>query len=106
MPGIFPISPILTVRSFDDSDYTLSLTDSADKAFRHGDIENVLEELAKTVGGAAMGSGLLGIASSVIGQVTGGSKFSKSDIKKVYFVRKCLIFKYDHTDLALTREIG
>jgi len=93
-PGIFPISPILIVCPF-SSIYFLSLTNSADKAFRHGDIENVLEELVKTAGGVAMGGGLLGIASSVITQVTGGSKFSKSDVKKVYFVRKCLMFKYD-----------
>ncbi|KAF9531855.1 heterokaryon incompatibility Het-C [Crepidotus variabilis] len=57
-----------------------------DKAFRHGDIENILEEVAKTAGHAALGGGsLLGIASSVLKHVSGGSKFSKSDIKKVYF---------------------
>jgi hypothetical protein len=56
-----------------------------DKAFRHGDIENVLESLVKSAGGAA-GSGLLGIAQSVISNVAGGAKFTKSDVKKVYFV--------------------
>ncbi|PPQ63835.1 hypothetical protein CVT24_009785 [Panaeolus cyanescens] len=59
-----------------------------DKAFRHGDIENVLETLAKTAGGVALGAhggGLLGFASSVIKQATGGSKFNKNDIKRVYF---------------------
>ncbi|KAF8963872.1 heterokaryon incompatibility protein Het-C-domain-containing protein [Flammula alnicola] len=57
-----------------------------EKAFRHGDIENVLETLVKSAGGAAIGgSGLFGFASSVIKQVSGGSKFSKSDVKKVYF---------------------
>ncbi|TFK41913.1 heterokaryon incompatibility protein Het-C-domain-containing protein [Crucibulum laeve] len=57
-----------------------------DKAFRHGDIENILEKLVKNVGGAAIGGGgLLGFAKSVIKQASGGSKFSRSDIKKVYF---------------------
>jgi len=59
-----------------------------DKAFRHGDIENILETLVKSAGGAAIGgSGILGFATSVIKHASGGSKFSKSDIKKVYFVR-------------------
>ncbi|KIM47583.1 hypothetical protein M413DRAFT_203701 [Hebeloma cylindrosporum] len=59
-----------------------------DKAFRHGDIESILETLVKSAGGAAIGGsahGILGFASSVIKHVSGGSKFSKSDIKKVYF---------------------
>lgn len=57
-----------------------------DKAFRHGDIENILESLVKYAGRASSGAGLLGFASSVIKQASGGSKFSKNDIKKVYFV--------------------
>lgn len=56
------------------------------KAFRHGDIESVLEELAKTAGYAAGGSGLLGFASSMLNAAKGGSKFSKMDVKRVYFV--------------------
>lgn len=56
-----------------------------DKAFRHGDIESVLETLVKYSGRAA-GGGLLGFASSVYKSASGGNKFSKSDIKKVYFV--------------------
>ncbi|KDR85638.1 hypothetical protein GALMADRAFT_218734 [Galerina marginata CBS 339.88] len=59
-----------------------------DKAFRHGDIENILETLAKSAGGAGAaigGSSLIDFASSVIRHVKGGSKFSKSDVKKVYF---------------------
>ena len=72
------------------------LTSHADKAFRHGDIENILETLAKTVGGggggagamaaALTGGGLLGFAKTVLKQASGGSNFSKSDVKKVYFV--------------------
>ncbi|KAF4611401.1 hypothetical protein D9613_004172 [Agrocybe pediades] len=57
-----------------------------DKAFRHGDIENILETLAKSAGTAAIGGGsLLGFAASVIKHAKGESKFNKSDIKKVYF---------------------
>lgn len=57
-----------------------------DKAFRHGDIENILETLAKTAGKASIGgSSLLGIAASVYKAAAGPSKFNKSDIKKVYF---------------------
>ncbi|KAJ7144853.1 Het-C-domain-containing protein [Mycena crocata] len=66
-----------------------------EKAFRHGDIENILSTLAKTAGHvaaahAATGGGdLLGFAKSIIKTAvtsgTGNEKFSSSDIKKVYF---------------------
>ncbi|EKM61451.1 uncharacterized protein PHACADRAFT_248072 [Phanerochaete carnosa HHB-10118-sp] len=57
-----------------------------DKAFRHGDIENVLAELAKTAaGGAVAGASLFGFTQSIFNAATGGSKFSKEDVKKVYF---------------------
>ncbi|KAH6912796.1 heterokaryon incompatibility Het-C [Coprinopsis sp. MPI-PUGE-AT-0042] len=57
-----------------------------DKAFRHGDIESILGNLAKTAGGAAIGgSDFLGFATSVVKAATGPSKFSRSDIKRVYF---------------------
>ncbi|CAL1694230.1 unnamed protein product [Somion occarium] len=55
------------------------------KAFRHGDIEGILSELAKTAGHAAGGGGLLGFAQSMISAASGGAKFSKEDVKKVYF---------------------
>lgn len=58
-----------------------------DRAFRHGDIENILSEIAKT----AAGGGILQFAHSVLASGSGGSKFSKADIKKVYFVRCLLI---------------
>uniref|UniRef100_A0A8H7XZN1 Heterokaryon incompatibility Het-C n=1 Tax=Psilocybe cubensis TaxID=181762 RepID=A0A8H7XZN1_PSICU len=62
-----------------------------DKAFRHGDIENILETLAKSAGGAAVGSGLFGkFASSLIDRVKGGSNFSKSDIKKANLILKAM----------------
>ncbi|KAI0815377.1 heterokaryon incompatibility protein Het-C-domain-containing protein [Irpex lacteus] len=57
-----------------------------DKAFRHGDIENILEELAKTVGGAAGGASLLGFAQALLTSGSGGgSKFAHADVKRVYF---------------------
>ncbi|KAJ7201281.1 Het-C-domain-containing protein [Mycena pura] len=61
-----------------------------DKAFRHGDIENILSTLAKSAGhAAASNSGnLFGFAKSLIESATsghGGPKFSSNDIKKVYF---------------------
>ncbi|KAH9081787.1 Het-C-domain-containing protein [Lactarius deliciosus] len=56
-----------------------------DKAFRHGDIENILTEIAKTAGGVVTGGGILQFAQSVVAAGSGGSKFSKSDVKKVYF---------------------
>lgn len=59
---------------------------SIDKAFRHGDIENILSTLIKSVGGAATGGGLLGFAQNVLQSAAGGAKFDKGDIKKVYFV--------------------
>ncbi|KAI0830771.1 heterokaryon incompatibility protein Het-C-domain-containing protein [Trametes gibbosa] len=57
------------------------------KAFRHGDIEDILTELVKSVGHAGGGGGLLGIAQSVLGAATGssGAKFTKEDVKRVYF---------------------
>ncbi|GBE88758.1 Het-C-domain-containing protein [Sparassis crispa] len=45
------------------------------RAFRHGDIEDTLGELAKQAGGFALGA--------LIGR--GGSKFGDLDIKRVYF---------------------
>ncbi|OSX61045.1 hypothetical protein POSPLADRAFT_1147151 [Postia placenta MAD-698-R-SB12] len=45
------------------------------KAFRHGDIEDTLSEVAKRAGGFALGA--------LIGR--GGSKFGGLDIKRVYF---------------------
>ncbi|KAL0066565.1 hypothetical protein AAF712_006368 [Marasmius tenuissimus] len=56
-----------------------------DKAYRHGDIENVLAELVKSAGGAATGGGLLGFAKKVLDKSSGGSKFDRGDIKRVYF---------------------
>ncbi|KAI9511719.1 heterokaryon incompatibility protein Het-C-domain-containing protein [Russula earlei] len=55
------------------------------KAFRHGDIENILTEVAKTAGSLATGGGILQLAHSVLASGAGGSKFDKSDVKKVYF---------------------
>ncbi|KAI0718880.1 heterokaryon incompatibility protein Het-C-domain-containing protein [Cerioporus squamosus] len=58
------------------------------KAFRHGDIENILSELAKSVGHAGGGGGLLGLAQSVLSAAAsggGGATFSKEDVKRVYF---------------------
>lgn len=48
------------------------------RAFRHGDIEDILAEMAKASGGSVLG-GLLGKAG------LGGGKFSPLDIKRVYF---------------------
>lgn len=56
-----------------------------DKAFRHGDIESILQNVAKVAGAAGGGGGLLKFASSVLSG-GGGKKFSKPDIKHVYFV--------------------
>ncbi len=52
-----------------------------EKAFRHGDIESILENLLKSVG---TGGGILGFAKSVMNSE--GPKFKKSDVQKVYFV--------------------
>ncbi|KAJ3830304.1 Het-C-domain-containing protein [Lentinula raphanica] len=56
-----------------------------DKAFRHGDIENILEQVLKNAARAAGGGGLLGFARQALKTASGGSKFDKGDIKKVYF---------------------
>ncbi|KAJ4485648.1 Het-C-domain-containing protein [Lentinula aciculospora] len=56
-----------------------------DKAFRHGDIENILEQVLKNAARAAGGGGLLGFAKQAFQNANGGSKFDKGDIKKVYF---------------------
>jgi hypothetical protein len=57
----------------------------------------VLEELVKNAGGIALGGGIVNMASTVLKKVAGGSKFSKSDIKKVYFVNTSIFF-YRITD--------
>ena len=60
------------------------------KAFRHGDIEGVIAELAKAVGHGGGGGGLLEFAQSVLSAAAsggGGPKFSKEDVKRIYFVR-------------------
>ncbi|KAI0756549.1 heterokaryon incompatibility protein Het-C-domain-containing protein [Daedaleopsis nitida] len=58
------------------------------KAFRHGDIENILSELAKSVGHHGGGGGLLGFAKTVLSAAASGGagpNFSKEDVKRVYF---------------------
>ncbi|PIL31522.1 hypothetical protein GSI_06224 [Ganoderma sinense ZZ0214-1] len=55
------------------------------KAFRHGDIEGIIAELAKATGHVGGGGGLLDFAQSVLSAATSGSKFSKEDVKRVYF---------------------
>ncbi|KAL1749184.1 heterokaryon incompatibility protein Het-C-domain-containing protein [Schizophyllum fasciatum] len=57
------------------------------KAFRHGDIENVLSELVKAVGhsSGSHGGGILGFAKKVLKEASGGQKFSGMDVKRVYF---------------------
>ena len=64
----------------------------SEKAFRHGDIEAILSEMAKTAGHAAAGGGLLSLAQSVFSSATGGSKFSSQDVKRVYLV--CGSFRF------------
>jgi len=81
------------------------LTYLIDKAFRHGDIENVLQELVKCVSAGIGGGSLLRIASSVLQEVTGGSKFSKSDIKKVYFVSNDCVSIYNKINFSSSGKL-
>ncbi|KAH9943991.1 Het-C-domain-containing protein [Epithele typhae] len=61
------------------------------KAFRHGDIENILAELAKNLGHVSSGGGgggFLGMAASVLSAAASGgegAKFTGEDVKRVYF---------------------
>jgi hypothetical protein len=55
-----------------------------DKAYRHGDIENTLTELVKAAA-HSHGGGLFGFAKQIVSAAGGGAKFSKDDVKKVYF---------------------
>ena len=73
----------------------------AGKAFRHGDIEDILSELAKTAGHAVGGGGLIGFAQSVLSAASGGAKFSKEDVKRVYFVS--IIYHFTCFFLVFTR---
>jgi hypothetical protein len=50
-----------------------------------GDIENILSEIVKASAHAGGGGGLLGFAQSVVSAASGGAKFDKTDIKRVYF---------------------
>lgn len=57
------------------------------KAFRHGDIEGILENLPKTAGAAAIGgSGILGFAASVVKHAAGPQKFSKVSRKFLWMI--------------------
>ncbi|GJJ09955.1 hypothetical protein Clacol_004179 [Clathrus columnatus] len=57
-----------------------------DKAFRHGDVEEILTTLVKNthLGGSA---GLWGILIAILslGRITGGAKFNHMDAKRIYF---------------------
>lgn len=66
----------------------------ADKAFRHGDLENTLLQLNKIIGGhhghgLSFGSGAAGFLTGIAGALKsasgGGTKFSSMDVKRVYF---------------------
>ena len=56
-------------------------------------------------GGFGGGGGILGLATTVLAAATGGAKFSKGDVKKIYFVRRlvssfaspCLYARYRAT---------
>lgn len=62
----------------------------ADRAFRHGDLENTLKELNKIVAGhhgLNFGAGAAGILTGLAGALKsagGGTKFSSLDVKRVY----------------------
>jgi len=47
-------------------------------------------ELVKAIG-HSHGGGLLGFAQGVISAATGGAKFSKEDVKHVYFVSEVVV---------------
>ena len=62
-----------------------------------GDIENIISELVKAAGHSGLnlgnvlsgGGGLLGFAAGAVkaaASVAGGGKFTKDDVKKIYFV--------------------
>jgi Heterokaryon incompatibility protein Het-C len=107
--AIFLISHISMVRSVDIGILFFAFNNIAppDKAFRHGDIENILENLVKTVGGSShAGGGLLGFAKSVIHSSSGGVKFSKSDVKKVYFVRSIILPRCHLITILTWQSIG
>jgi len=84
-----------------------------DKAFRRGDIESVLENLAKQAGHAGLGGGLLVLASSIISPTSGGPKFSKMDVKRV-FLNYCLVslsyckgnWLKDYSQVGLNRQVS
>jgi hypothetical protein len=65
-PNLSLVNPLLSI--------TPSFAYLEGKAFRHGDIEDILEDMAKRAGG--------GFA---IGNLLGRSKFNGLDIKRVYF---------------------
>jgi hypothetical protein len=67
-----------------------------------GDIENTLIELVKAgAGDHGHGGGLLGFAKSVLTAASGGKKFSKDDVKRVYFVSHDVPpSRYDHAHIV------
>lgn len=68
------------------------------KAFRHGDIEDGITQLVKSAGHFAVGgAGLFAAAHSLLAK--SGSKFSKEDVKRIYFV--CMIYYRPHEEGSL-----
>lgn len=59
-----------------------------DKAYRHGDIENVLSEVAKTSVSplGSSGGSVFGLAQVLLSAERGSSNFTSDDVKRVYFV--------------------
>lgn len=87
--------------------FLLKVIPEIGKAFRHGDIENILSELAKTAGHSVGGGGLIGFAQSVLSAASGGAKFSKEDVKRVYFVSRYTSSNaYSQTKLRRHRVTG
>ena len=61
-------------------------------------------ELVKAVGHSQGGGGLLGFAQGMLSAATGGAKFTKEDVKHVYFVRVVVPVRVVHR--VLTCNIG
>ena len=53
------------------------------KAYRHGDIEDILAEMLIRTAASAGGAGVLGFVKNIAGM--GQQKFSSLDVKRTYF---------------------
>lgn len=96
IPDFAYLNGICSVRGLDSP-----LTAVADRAFRHGDIENILENIVRWKGSSTAAGGILGAAIGILSAGgIGEKKFTKADVQRVYFVSETCPTRSPVTELV------